>query len=310
MTDSVALIPRTFEEVSEVAAHLARSKIGLPPSLIGREPEIFMIICAGRELGMAPMAALRSFHLIEVQNQPVIPRLSADAMVAVVRSRKEICRYVRKVEDTPERCTWETWRVGDDEPVRSTWTLQQQRAIGWKQYSNWDKYPQRMLSARAKSFLMRDVYPDVLGGMYSVEEMEDVMDAPPAPSGPAPSRGDVIDAVFTEESVPPRAPAPAAPPADDPEVEIALAAIDDAANEAEIGQIDQSLPPEISERIRTRTLRRRIEVCESEHRLRQLGALVRAADADTKEACREPYALRQQYLRHRGPTASQEGATP
>jgi hypothetical protein len=74
----------------------------------------------------------------------------------------------------------------------------------------YSKYPQRMLSARAKSYLARDVYPDILHGIASYEELSDLQEhaidvgdlsAPPEPveSEADPSDSGIEDADFSAE---------------------------------------------------------------------------------------------------------------
>ena len=161
-----ALMPASFDEASDLARRLSPSAL-LPAPLRGKEPEIFMTILAGQELGMSPMVALRAFHVIEG-----VPRLSADAMVAVVMG-SGLCEFFRPVEQTAETSTWETKRRGSSEIQRYTYTMAQQKRIGFREGSGWTRYPERMLSARAKSFLARDVYGDVLAGVPCLEDADD-----------------------------------------------------------------------------------------------------------------------------------------
>jgi hypothetical protein len=44
---------------------------------------------------------------------------------------------------------------------------------------NWQKHPQRMLQMRARSYCLRDAYPDLLKGLGMVEEMQDHENTPP-----------------------------------------------------------------------------------------------------------------------------------
>lgn len=129
--------------------------------------QAMMIAMAGRDLGFSYTQALRAFHVINGR-----PSLSADGMVAACMQHPEICEYFRCVESTPTKATWETKRVGD-EPRRFSFTIAEAETaqLTGKSDSNWKKYPQRMLSARAKSFLARDVYPEILMGLYDPDEI-------------------------------------------------------------------------------------------------------------------------------------------
>jgi hypothetical protein len=76
------------------------------------------------------------------------------------------------VKSTSELATFRTQRIGDDEPVEVTFTIQDaQRASLVKDKSGWAKYPADMLVARATARLARLVYPDVCFGLYTPEEL-------------------------------------------------------------------------------------------------------------------------------------------
>lgn len=122
----------------------------------------------GAELGLSPMASLRNVHVFAGKPLP-----SADLLVAVALSHPD-CLYFRKIEETAERATWETHRRGNPAPTRYTFTFEDAKAAGLTNKDNWKNYKPRMLSARSKAFLARDVYPDRLAGILTVEEAQDI----------------------------------------------------------------------------------------------------------------------------------------
>lgn len=132
-----------------------------------KSPEQALILAmTGKDLGLSYTQALRAFHV--VQGKPV---LSADGMVAAVLASGK-ARYFRTTEKTPERCTVETLRVGDEKPTSYTYTMADAKLAGLTGKDNWKSHPAAMLAARAKAALARDVYPDVLLGMYDPDEIE------------------------------------------------------------------------------------------------------------------------------------------
>jgi len=103
------------------------------------------------------------------------PAMSADLIRGLVQ-RSPLCEYFRIVERTAERATWETKRKGDPEPTRLTYTLEQGR-IAWQKdqkawdASAWGKRSVNMVTKCASTELARLVYADIVGNMYTSEEL-------------------------------------------------------------------------------------------------------------------------------------------
>ena len=72
-----------------------------------------------------------------------------------------------------------TKRKGDPDPISLSYTIDQAEQAGLLKPtrsgkpSNWQKMPRQMLRARAKSELARLVYPDLLAGLYTPDELRD-----------------------------------------------------------------------------------------------------------------------------------------
>ena len=157
--------PVDFEGAVTLAGIIAKSR--LFPSIQTPE-QALVVISMGHDLGLSPMQACRGIKVVEGNPAP-----SADTFAAVVLA-SPLCEYFREVETTDDHSTWETKRVGDDKVRTGTFTMvDAQRAKLVKPNSNWEKYPRRMLSARAKAFLARDVYPDRMLGLYTPDELSD-----------------------------------------------------------------------------------------------------------------------------------------
>jgi hypothetical protein len=253
---ALTIVPRTIDEVRTLATMLSKSSL-LPPDLRGKEADVAVSILAGQELGMPPMAAIRGVHV--VKGKPV---LSADAMVGVVLGRG-IAKYFRCVEETAETAIYETLRVGDPEPQRMTWTMEDAKRAQLANGDNWKKYPRAMLKARCKAALARDVYPDVLAGCYTDDEAREFDD--PAPrSVPVQQR---------------RAPAPV-----DGEV----------VEDAEIVSLDGARDKATAAMGELLDL---IEIADSESELRSLAPRLAALPDAVKVEARDAYKVRLEYLR-------------
>lgn len=172
MSESKALmvVPRTIDEVTDLAERLSKSTL-LPKAMQGKMPDVLVTIMAGQEMGLSPMASLRAIHVIEGR-----PVLSADGMVAIILGSGK-AKYFTRIEESDTAVTYETCRVGTDVPRRATWTMQMAKTAALHLKDNWRAHPRAMLAARAKSELARDVYPDVLMGCYTIDEIE--ASAPP-----------------------------------------------------------------------------------------------------------------------------------
>lgn len=163
-------VPATMNEQLLFAQMVIKS--GLAPPAYKTPEAVIVALQMGAELGMFPMQALRFINVI--QGRPI---LNADGCVAVVMASGK-AEYFYPEEQTPTRATFVTKRKGAPSPVRATFTIEQAEAASLTKNATYKAYPERMLSARAKTNLARDVYADVVGGIVSSEEAADMVDAP------------------------------------------------------------------------------------------------------------------------------------
>jgi hypothetical protein len=133
------------------------------------EADIFGILILGRSLGLGVMQSLNGIYIVEGR-----PMLAAQTMQALVKSRQRVCLAFEMVESTAERATFRTRRAGSERWETLTWTIAMAKQAGSfnRQSSPWVTYPQAMLRARCIADLCRMVYPDLLLGLYAVEEFD------------------------------------------------------------------------------------------------------------------------------------------
>jgi hypothetical protein len=160
------LVPRTLAEAQIFAQTVAHSSL-IPSALRERAPDILVILLAGAELGIAPMASLRAFHVIEG-----VPRLSADGLASIVTA-SPLCEYFEPILDqcSSTKSVWRTKRRGRPEQI-NTWTIEQAQVAQLANGKNWIKHPRAMLHARCKAELARLVYPEIAAGMITAEELD------------------------------------------------------------------------------------------------------------------------------------------
>lgn len=160
------LEPRSMAQAKQLALDMFQSRLF---SAYGNAPAVLATVLAGRELGLQAMASLRGFHVIENK-----PALSADLIRALVL-KSGAAEYFRCTARSAEAATFITKRKGEPE-MSLTYTIAEGRAAfagndqSWKA-SGWAKNPADMCVARAGSKLARLVYPDVVAGLYSPEEL-------------------------------------------------------------------------------------------------------------------------------------------
>lgn len=162
----ITIGPSNMGELQQLAAAAAGSTFYGAKT----KEQALLLMMTGKDLGLSYTQALCTFHVIEGR-----PAMSADGMVAICLGSK-LCEYFRTVESTPESCTVETKRVNCP-AARLTFTMNEAKQAGLAGRGNWNKYPAAMLRARAKSALARDVYPDLLAGIYDPDEIDTVKQA-------------------------------------------------------------------------------------------------------------------------------------
>lgn len=166
------------KQAHQIALSLARTSF-VPQSLRGKPEDITAAILAGQELGLRPMATLRSMDVIQGT-----PALRAHAMRGLVQSRGH---EVQLMESTETRCRMRGRRAGEQDWQTVTWTIDRANRLGLTGREQWKKQPQSMLVARATGEICRLVASDVLHAMpYAAEELGD--DAPETGANGKPKR--------------------------------------------------------------------------------------------------------------------------
>lgn len=160
------LQPKSLAEVFDLSVQLANS--GMMRFKPKDAQEISVRIITGMEMGFSAMQSIRNIY-----NVHGIPSPSTQGLVSLVIS-SPFCMYFKKVDEESgvESCTVETLRIGYDKPSRYTFTIAEAEKAGLMGKDNWKHYPAVMLYKRAAAFLCREVYPDVVMGLHTVEEME------------------------------------------------------------------------------------------------------------------------------------------
>jgi len=162
--------PTKFEQLYQIAIELSKVKL----CGVENAQEAMARMLTGRELGLTMMQAMRGVHVIKGQ-----PALSAALKRSICVSHPDVCEKFELVESTDEKCVYRVKRKG--QPERDfTWTMADaKRALLVKAESNWEKYPRRMLQARASAEAADTLFADLLLGFATQEEMVDLHEPSP-----------------------------------------------------------------------------------------------------------------------------------
>lgn len=165
-TNKFSLAPQNLEEAFRFADMMSKSNL-VPKEFAGNPGNILVAVQWGAELGLQPMQAMQNIAVINGR-----PALWGDSVIALVKA-SPLCESVVE-ETTDTHATCRVKRRGEPEQAR-TFSLDDAKKAGLiGKQGPWTQYPKRMMQMRARSWALRDVFPDVLRGMPIAEEVMDI----------------------------------------------------------------------------------------------------------------------------------------
>ena len=158
---------------------------GKPDYSKGKPEAVVIVLQFGSEIGMSPMQALQ--QLVPVNN---LVSLKGDGAKALIQRSGKLSTWEELEIGTQGKDDWgfriNASRKDTGEKNTASFTVADakraglwiddaalQRSPGLK-HSPWYKHPRRMLKYRALGFISRDLFPDVLSGIYTEEEAADM----------------------------------------------------------------------------------------------------------------------------------------
>lgn len=170
-----AITHRTPEQLDALKSECLRiANSGLVPEHFAKNPQsIAVAIDMARALGEAPVMLMRGIFFISGR-----AGFTAEYMLSRLRRLRVIRGTV----------AYQTAGSGDGLSVRAcavdaetgdrvhgpTVSMEMARADGWTKNPKYKSMPEVMLRKRAVTFLVRDHYPDVLGGFHTTDELQDI----------------------------------------------------------------------------------------------------------------------------------------
>ena len=161
-----------FEQMKPFAEYLAGS-MTIPQRYQKKPADIVTAFLKGQELGLAPIASLEAFNMIQgtscltadfflalIQAHPAYDGHEENTFSEIEEAGKAVCTFIRK----GKRYTRE-FSIKDA-----------QRRGHWGKRGRWSTDPWRMLQIRARTFAGRDAFSDALKGFTTEDEVRDIQE--------------------------------------------------------------------------------------------------------------------------------------
>lgn len=152
---------------------------GLAPYGLDTPEKVLICLQYGLEIGLPPMSALQNIMVVNKR-----PAIFGDAVPGLAIASGQVQELKDEMIGSQGSDDWgyrvTVRRAGRAEPLIRTFTVADAKRAGlWgKKGRNgedtpWITYPQRMLLMRARTYALRDMFPDRLKGLRTVEEARD-----------------------------------------------------------------------------------------------------------------------------------------
>ena len=192
---------KSFGELENLAVILGKSDI-VPKDMIGKPANILLALMFGNELGLSPAQALQNIMVVNGR-----PCLWGDATMGLVMASNVYEDSIDSYDPATKTATFKAKRKGKEWVTRTFSMADAAVAKLSTKEGPWQTYPTRMLFHRARSWALRDTFPDVLKGIRYYEEERDIIET-------TAERGGKDYSIPKEKDA--SAPAAAAPKAEEP----------------------------------------------------------------------------------------------
>ena len=164
-----------MDKLMEMADMLSKSNI--LPVMYQRRPEnCFVALDMASRMGVSPMIVMQNLDVIQGK-----PSWRGSAIASMVRTSKQFTNVELNFVGEEGKDSWGAYvsatRVSNGKIVKgSKVTIAMAKKEGWYQKggSKWQTMPELMLSYRAYAFFGRVYCPEIMMGLQSAEEVEDV----------------------------------------------------------------------------------------------------------------------------------------
>lgn len=177
-TESMFMDERGFEFAQRAAKLLAASSI-IPSDFQNNVSNCTIALSMAQEMGVHPLTFMQGCYI--VHGKPGIESKLAIGLLNTSGKTQGNIRFEYSENDTVCRALVKDLNGEEHEGEAS---IKMAKAEGWydKNGSKWKTMPKQMLKYRSAMFLIRGSFPEVVLGMHSADELEDMAPAK-APSG-------------------------------------------------------------------------------------------------------------------------------
>jgi len=167
--NSALAIYENFAQTKDIATALASSEL-IPVHFRGKPANILIALEFAHRNDIPPFQAMQSLFVVH-------GTLGMSAAMAIALARKhnawKSLRY-RVMGRGESLAVTAIATLHDGTEVDSTVTFEMAKKAGWTKNAVYQSIPEQMLRYRAAAFLIRANFPEVLFGMQTREEIEDV----------------------------------------------------------------------------------------------------------------------------------------
>jgi len=168
------IVPKTFEDMFRVSNLICKS--GFAPKGCDTPEKVWVAIEMGAEAGLAVMQSVQNIAVINGK-----PSIYGDAAIGLVRASGLVAEHSEKpiTDKTGNVVGYEVRsKRTDGTSIEHRFTVEDAKRAGLLSKAGpWKDYPSRMLQMRARSWVIRDLYADVLKGLRIAEEVRDYVEA-------------------------------------------------------------------------------------------------------------------------------------
>lgn len=187
---------KSFQLAMHQAEVLASSTM-VPQDYRGNVGNCIIALNAAKRQGVDPLAVMQNLYIVHGR-----PGWFAQYLIGLVNACGRFSPLDYDIEGTPGkadcRCRAYAIRRSDKKRLDGTWiTAEMVKKEGWldKKGSKWQTMPEQMYVYRAAAFWQRKWAPELSLGMYTEDELQDIVEVPPAE---VVSRVDPMEAIKQE----------------------------------------------------------------------------------------------------------------